>query len=101
MQNIVIAKTYRFVPPRFSFAVYEPHYFVTFGVMLAVSIVIANLVSAVRRQTTAAAARERRTAALYSMSRELAVARDWWTMAEIAERHIADVCQGSAEVRVL
>ena len=97
----ILAFDYFLVPPRFSFFVSEPHYFVTFGVMLAVSIVIANLVSAVRRQTTAAAARERRTAALYSMSRELAIARDLWTMAEIAERHVADVCQGSAEVRIL
>jgi two-component system, OmpR family, sensor histidine kinase KdpD len=96
----IAAFDYFIVPPRRSFFVTEPRYFVTFGVMLGVSIVIAKLVSAVRMQTTAAAARERRTAALYSISRELAVTRDAETMAAIAERHIAAMWQSSAVVRV-
>ncbi len=97
----IAAFDYFIVPPRLSFFVTEPRYFVTFGVMLGVSIVIAKLVSAVRMQTTAAAARERRTAALYSISRELAVTRDAETMAAVAERHIAAVWQSAAVVRVL
>jgi two-component system sensor histidine kinase KdpD len=96
----IAAFDYFVVPPRRSFFVTEPRYFVTFGVMLGVSIVIAKLVSAVRMQTSAAAARERRTAALYSISRELAVTRDAETMAAIAERHIAAMWQSSAVVRV-
>jgi two-component system, OmpR family, sensor histidine kinase KdpD len=96
----IAAFDYFIVPPRRSFFVTEPRYFVTFGVMLGVSIVIAKLVSAVRVQTTAAAARERRTAALYSISRQLAVTRDAETMAAIAERHIAAVWQSSAVVRI-
>jgi two-component system, OmpR family, sensor histidine kinase KdpD len=86
------------VPPRLSFFVSEPHYFVTFGVMLAVSIVIANLVAAVRQQTVVAAARERRTATLYAMSRELTVTRHADAMLTIAERHIAEAANGPAFV---
>jgi two-component system sensor histidine kinase KdpD len=89
---------YFIVPPRLSFFVSEPHYFVTFGVMLAVSIVIANLVSAVRQHTAAAAARERRTAALYAMSRELTVTRHADAMLTIAQRHIGEASNGSAIV---
>jgi K+-sensing histidine kinase KdpD len=37
----------------------------TFGVMLLVALVIANLVASVRQQTRVAGARERRTALLY------------------------------------
>ena len=96
----IAAFDYFVVPPRNSFFVSEPHYFVTFGVMLGVSVVIAKLVSAVRQQTSEAAARERRTAALYSMSRELAITRDADTMVAVAERHIADVWQSSALVRI-
>jgi two-component system sensor histidine kinase KdpD len=96
----IAAFDYFFVPPRFSFLVSDPHYLVTFGVMLAVAIIIANLVSAVRQQTVAAAARERRTAALYAMSRELTVTRDADTMVTVAERHIAEVSHGSALVLV-
>jgi two-component system sensor histidine kinase KdpD len=88
------------VPPRLSFAVYEPHYFITFGVMLAVSLIIANLVSAVRQQTLAAITRERRTAALYAMSRELAVNRDADAMAAVAERNIGEASQSSVVVLV-
>jgi two-component system sensor histidine kinase KdpD len=96
----IAAFDYFFVPPRFSFFVSDPHYFVTFGVMLAVAIVIANLVTAVRQQTAAAAARERRTAALYAMTRELTVTRDADTVVMVAERHIAEVSQGRALVLV-
>jgi two-component system sensor histidine kinase KdpD len=96
----IAAFDFFFVPPRFSFFVSDPHYLITFGVMLAVAITIANLVSAVRQQTVAAAARERRTATLYAMSRELAVMRDADTMVAVAERHITEVSHGSALVLV-
>ena len=61
-----------FVPPRFTFAVSDVQYLVTFGVMLTIGLVIATLMSSVRQQTRVAGARERRTALLYAMSRELA-----------------------------
>lgn len=96
----IAAFDFFFVPPRFSFYVSDPHYLVTFGVMLAVAIIIANLVLAVRQQTAAAAAREQRTATLYAMSRELTVTRDAETMARVAERHIVKVSHGSALVLV-
>jgi len=96
----VAAFDYFFVSPRFSFFVSDPHYFVTFGVMLAVAIIIANQAAAVRRQTAAALARERITAALYAMTRDLTVARDAATMVMIAERHVAEAAHGSALVLV-
>jgi two-component system sensor histidine kinase KdpD len=96
----IAAFDFFFVSPRFSFFVSDPHYLVTFGVMLAVAIIIANLVSAVRQQTAAAAARERRTATLYAMSRDLTVTRDADTMVTVAERHVAEVSHGSALVLI-
>src|ERR1700760_1617439 len=45
---------YFFVPPRYSFYVAETEYLLTFGVMLAVALVIANLMVNVRLQTTMA-----------------------------------------------
>ncbi len=94
----VAALDYVFIPPRFSFSVAEPHYLVTFAVMLGVAVIIANLVSAVRLQTITSADREGRTAALYAMTRELAVARDAAAMAGIAERHITDAIHGTVRV---
>ncbi len=91
---------YFFVPPRFTLRVADPHYMVTFGVMLGVALIIADLVSAVRLQTVAAADREGRTATLYAMTRELAITRDAAAMAAIAQRHIADACRCSVTVLV-
>lgn len=79
------------VPPRFTFAVSDAQYLVTFGAMLIIALVIATLTASVRQQTRVAGARERRTAALYAMSRELAVTRGIESMARVAVRHVAEV----------
>ena len=94
----VAAFDFFFVPPRFTFAVSDAQYLVTFGVMLTVALVIANLMASVRQQTRVAGARERRTALLYAMSRELAATRGISSMARVAVRHVAEVFQCQAVV---
>ena len=94
----VAAFDFFFVPPRFSFAITDVQYLLTFAVMLLVALVIANLVASVRRQTRVAGARERRTALLYAMSRELAATRGTASMAQVAVRHVAEVFQCTAVV---
>jgi two-component system sensor histidine kinase KdpD len=94
----VAAFDFFFVPPRFTFAVGDVQYLVTFGVMLLVALVIANLVASVRQQTRVAGARERRTALLYAMSRELAATRGISSMARVAVRHVAEVFQCQAAI---
>jgi two-component system sensor histidine kinase KdpD len=94
----IAAFDFFFVPPRYSFYIAETQYLFTFGVMLSVALVIANLMVSVRRQTESAAARERRTATLYAMSRELAVAPDAATVADIAARHVGAALEGAAVV---
>jgi two-component system sensor histidine kinase KdpD len=66
--------------------------------MLTIALVIATLTASVRQQTRVAGARERRTALLYAMSRELAVTRGISGMAHVAVRHIAEVFQCQAVV---
>ena len=80
----VFAFDFCFVPPRFTFSVADVQYIVTFAVMLVVTLVIANLMASVRQQTRVAGARERRTALLYAMSRELAATRGIDSMARVA-----------------
>ena len=87
----VMAFDYFFVPPRFTIAVSDAQYFLTFAAMLTIGLVIATLTANVRRQTRVAGARERRTAALYAMSRELAVTRGIENMARVAVRHVSEV----------
>ena len=94
----VAAFDFFFVAPHFTFAVADTEYVLTFAVMLAVGLVIGNLTVRVRRQREAAEGRERRTAALYAMSRELAQAGAVDELVQIAARHIGDVF--AAEVSV-
>jgi two-component system sensor histidine kinase KdpD len=71
---------------------------VTFAVMLIVTMVIANLMASVRQQTRVAGARERRTALLYAMSRELVATRGVANMAQVAVRHVTEVFDCKAVV---
>ncbi len=63
-----------FVQPRFSFAVSDLQYLVTFGVMLAVGLITGYLTAGLRFQAHVAAHRERRSRALYEFARELSSA---------------------------
>ena len=94
----VMCLDFFFVAPRFEFAVSDVQYLVTFGVMLTIALVIATLTANVRQQTRVAGARERRTALLYAMSRELTATRDVDSMARLAVRHVAEVFETDAVV---
>jgi two-component system sensor histidine kinase KdpD len=79
------------VPPRLTFAVSDVQYLLTFAIMLAVALIISNLTASVRLQANVAGHRERRTALLYAMSRELAATRGQENMARAAVRHVSEV----------
>jgi two-component system sensor histidine kinase KdpD len=94
----VAAFDFFFVPPRFTFAIADVQYLVTFAVMLIIALVIANLMASIRQQTRVAGARERRTALLYAMSRELAATRGLSSLARVAVNHVAEVFQCKAVI---
>jgi two-component system sensor histidine kinase KdpD len=87
----VAAFDFVFVSPRFSFAVTDLEYLITFAVMLLVALVISTLTVRSRQQAEAARHRERRTAALYALSRELASTRDIDGLLRAAARHLHEV----------
>ena len=94
----VIAFDFFFVPPRFSFAVSDTQYIFMFFVMLLAGLSISNLTGRMREQARLSRLRERRTAALYSLSRELASTWGTEALLEIAVRHISDVFESSVIV---
>ena len=94
----VVAFDFFFVPPRYSFAVSDAQYLLTFVVMLTIALVIANLMASVRQQTRVSGARERRTALLYAMSRELVATRGIESLARVAVSHVVEVFQCQAVV---
>jgi two-component system sensor histidine kinase KdpD len=85
-----------FVPPYYTFGVHDTAYFLTFGVMLAVALVMSGLTARIRDQREEARERERRTAALYAMERELSTAPGREALVAIAERHIGYASGGEA-----
>ncbi|KDR34448.1 sensor histidine kinase [Caballeronia grimmiae] len=87
----VAAFDYFFVAPVMSFTVSDTQYLLTFAVMLLTSLTISHLTSSLRREARVASLRERRTGAMYAMTRELAAALMTEQIIEIAMRHIADV----------
>jgi two-component system, OmpR family, sensor histidine kinase KdpD len=88
-----------FVPPRFTFAVADLHYVLTFGVMLVTALAISTVANRLREHADAALARERRTATLYAMSHELLTATDVDTLAEVIARHGRETF--AAQVQIL
>jgi two-component system sensor histidine kinase KdpD len=60
-----------FVPPRFTFAVTDFQYLITFVVMLAVGLITGHLTADLRFQARVASHREKRSRALYEFAREL------------------------------
>jgi len=88
-----------FVPPYLSFSVSDFQHVVMFGVMFVVAVVVSNLTRRVRMQADAARYRERRTATLYRMSRELAATRATRNLANVAVEHVHEVFE--AQVALL
>lgn len=87
----VAAFDFFFVPPAFSFAISDTEYLVTFLVMLLTALVISNLTIRNREQAELAREKERRTGALYAMSRELTQTRLVENLSRVALRHVVEV----------
>jgi two-component system, OmpR family, sensor histidine kinase KdpD len=75
-----------FVPPRFSMAVSDVEYLVTFAVMGVVALVIGTLTAGLSTQVAVALERERRVRSLYDMARDLSGVLLPEQVAEIAAR---------------
>jgi two-component system sensor histidine kinase KdpD len=84
----VAAFDFFFVPPRFSFAVSDFQYVVTFSVMLAVGLITGHLTADLRYQARVASHRESRSRALYEFARELSGALQTEQIFEITRTFI-------------
>jgi two-component system sensor histidine kinase KdpD len=94
----VLVFDFFFVPPYLQFAVSDAEYIVTFGVMLAIGLVISTLTSRLRAQVENARQRERRTTALYELGKQLSSLYGDVFLVSAAGEKIADML--GAEVAV-
>jgi len=79
-----------FIEPFYSLAVEDKRYVLTFAIMFAVAFAFSNRTESIRRSEAAAKRREMRTAKLYAMSRELAVAPSSDEIIRAASRHLRE-----------
>jgi two-component system sensor histidine kinase KdpD len=69
----VLVFDFLFITPFFTFTVDDTKYILTFVVLLTVGLSISYLMRRIRQQTEAATRRERQTATLYALARDLAI----------------------------
>jgi two-component system sensor histidine kinase KdpD len=86
----VVAYNLFFVEPLFTLNVADGQYLITFAALMTVGLLIGWLMSSVRMQARVAGHRERRTALLYAMARELAATRGAENIARVAVRHVGE-----------
>jgi two-component system sensor histidine kinase KdpD len=85
-----------FVPPRFSFAVSDVQYLLTFLIMLAVGLITGQLTAGLRFQARVASLREERAGSLYEISRDLSATREVLEVATISANSIERIFRASA-----
>ncbi len=95
----VVSFDVMFVPPRGTLAVSDSQYLLTFAVMLVVALLISSLALRLKREARLSTERERRTASLYTLSREMARSRSKREIAEVAAKEIREVFE--ADVAIL
>jgi len=85
-----------FVPPRFSFAVSDVQYILTFIIMLAVGLITGQLTAGLRFQARVAAHREERAGSLYEIARDLSGAVQIDQVVRISDESIERTFRASA-----
>ncbi|HEV8520697.1 MAG TPA: sensor histidine kinase KdpD [Burkholderiales bacterium] len=94
----VAAFDFFFVSPRFSFAVSDVQYLITFAVMLLVGLIVGTLTVNLRSEAKVSAHRERRAGVLYAFTRALGSAQTEEEIARAAVKHIGDEFEGQSVI---
>jgi two-component system, OmpR family, sensor histidine kinase KdpD len=97
----VLSFDFFFVEPRFSFAVEDAQYLITFVVMLVVALIIAALTTRLRLAAERSAEREARTASLYRLARDISGALDARTVESLVAGFLDSVYGVDAEVLLI
>lgn len=92
----VLAYDFFFVPPVLEFNFADLHYIFTFLMMFLVGLLVAQLASGIRREQRLAATREKRTSALFALSRVLVSATDEYKVAALMVRYTSAAFGASA-----
>jgi two-component system sensor histidine kinase KdpD len=86
----VLAFDFFFVPPRFTFSVYDTEYLITFAALFTVGVVISTLVAKSSERAETIREREVQTTSLYYLSRDLAAAPNITAILDAAIRNFGE-----------
>jgi two-component system sensor histidine kinase KdpD len=86
----VLAFDFFLVPPYFTFTANDTQYFITFGVMLTIAILISTLAHRIRRQVETLRQREWRTETLYRLSKKLAATAGTHQLVAAAQQQLSE-----------
>src|SRR4029079_1963220 len=90
----VLVFDFFFVAPRFSFAVGDTQYLITFAVMLGIGLLISELTSRLQAQLRASQQQEKRTAQLFTMTRQLSELGGSDFLVRTAGRQLEEIFDG-------
>ncbi|HEY0194100.1 MAG TPA: DUF4118 domain-containing protein, partial [Kofleriaceae bacterium] len=96
----VVGFDFCFVAPRFTFAVSDARFLMTFAVMFGAGLAISTLTTRLRRQERDALIRERHTAALLAFTRDIVAATAPGDVAAVTVEHLEALFPVSASVLV-
>lgn len=94
----VAAFDWFFVPPRFTFAVADVKYLLTFAVLLAVGLITGQLMASLRYQARISEHRESRARSLYEMARELSAALTTEQVVQTSTRFVESSFRGKVAI---
>ncbi len=80
-----------FFPPYFTFVISDLRHIVTFAVMFVVGVVVSHLTQRIRDQADSARQRERRTASLYAITREVGLVQSRDALFDAAASQLREV----------
>ena len=87
-----------FIPPRFSFAVSDAQYVLTFAVMLVIGLLISTLTARVQQQLQLSRQQERRTKSLFQLTRQLSELTGSMFLMPAAGRQLAEMFSGEVVI---
>ncbi len=87
-----------FVPPEFSLTVHDTQYLVTFAALLGLGLLISMLTARLQVQLASGAQRERRTLALYRLSKQLGALTGEVFLVGAAGKHLREMIGGEVVI---
>jgi two-component system sensor histidine kinase KdpD len=94
----VLVFDFFFVPPYLSFAVSDAQYVLTFAVMLGIGLLISALTARIREQLQSSRRQERRTAALYRLTKQLSEVAGSEFLVRTAGNQLTEIFDGEVVI---